>query len=213
MCIRDSNEKAVRKIAAGLEMTTTPDIARINVEVTQRHITLELIAKNMRIKGMTGAEVRDKLSRALRLFIQADDDDRPKALTIIPGVSKEDDLQSLASDPPTYTALLQLEEKIKKLRLKGLADITRANVQGPSKETGEYYISTIGSNLAKVSEFAGVDRSRTYTNNISEISQYLGVEAARQAIINEMYDTLEGCLLYTSPSPRDLSTSRMPSSA
>ena len=26
-------------------------------------------------------------------------------------------------------------------------------------------------------------------------------------------DTLQGCLLYTSPSPRDLSTSRMPSSA
>ena len=26
-------------------------------------------------------------------------------------------------------------------------------------------------------------------------------------------DTVEGCLLYTSPSPRDLSTSRMPSSA
>ena len=33
---------------------------------------------------------------------------------------------------------------------------------------------------------------------------------------NETYEvhlTLKGCLLYTSPSPRDLSTSRMPSSA
>ena len=28
-----------------------------------------------------------------------------------------------------------------------------------------------------------------------------------------MIDLLKGCLLYTSPSPRDLSTSRMPSSA
>ena len=28
-----------------------------------------------------------------------------------------------------------------------------------------------------------------------------------------MYDKLQACLLYTSPSPRDLSTSRMPSSA
>ena len=27
------------------------------------------------------------------------------------------------------------------------------------------------------------------------------------------YDKYKGCLLYTSPSPRDLSTSRMPSSA
>ena len=188
----NTNEKEVRKIAAGLEMTTTPDIAKIDVEVTQRHISLVLSNPNMRLKAMTGAEVRDKLSRALRLYIQADNEDRPKVLTIIPGVSKEDDLNTPASDPPTYTALLQLEEKIKKLRLKGLADVSRANVQGPSRDTGEYYISTIGSNLAKVSEFAGVDRARTYTNNIEEINQYLGVEAARQAIINEMFDTLEG---------------------
>ena len=188
----NTDEKAVRKIAAALEMTTTLDIAQIDVDVTQRHITMKLINKNLRIKAMNGAEVRDKLSRALRLYIQADNEDRPKLLTIIPGVTKEDDLASLASDPPTYTALLQLEEKIKKLRLKGLAGISRANVQGPSRDTGEYYISTIGSNLAIVSEFAGVDRSRTYTNNIEEINKFLGIEAARQAIINEMLDTLEG---------------------
>ena len=65
-------------------------------------------------------------------------------------------------------------------------------MQGPDKNTGEYYIATIGSNLAKVSEFAGVDRSRTYTNNIVEIYQYLGIEAARQSIISELRDTLEG---------------------
>ncbi len=188
----NTDEKAVRNIAAALEMTTTLDIAQIDVDVTQRHITMKLINKNLRIKQMSGAEVRDKLSRALRLYIQADDEDRPKVLTIIPGVTKEDDLATLATDPPTYTALLQLEEKIKKLRLKGLAGISRANVQGPSRDTGEYYISTIGSNLPVVSEFSGVDRTRTYTNNIDEINKFLGVEAARQAIINEMYDTLEG---------------------
>ena len=31
--------------------------------------------------------------------------------------------------------------------------------------------------------------------------------------LQELFDTLTTCLLYTSPSPRDLSTSRMPSSA
>ena len=50
----------------------------------------------------------------------------------------------------------------------------RANVQ--AGENDEYYISTIGSNLAKVSEFAGVDESRTYTNNINEIQSYLGMK-------------------------------------
>ena len=138
---------------------------------------------------MNGAEVKDKLSRALRL-IQSDNDDKPSELKIIPGVAKKEDLETLATDPPTYTDLLQLEDKIKKLQLKGIRGVVEANVQ--AGENDEYYISTIGSNLAKVSEFAGVDRARTYTNNINEIQSFLGIEIARQAIINEMLDTMEG---------------------
>jgi DNA-directed RNA polymerase subunit A" len=187
-----TNEKLVRDLAASIETTTAIDIATIDVDVAQRNIVLQLNLSNMRLKKMNGAEVRDKLSRALRLYVQADNEVRPKSLRIIPGVTKEEDLADLSSDPPTYTALLQLEDKIKKLRLKGLPGISRATVQGPATETGEYYITTIGSNLAKVSEFDGVDRSRTYTNNVNEIHDYLGIEAARQAIINEMWDTLEG---------------------
>jgi DNA-directed RNA polymerase subunit A" len=74
--------------------------------------------------------------------------------------------------------------------LKGVTDIQRANTQKDAV-TGEFYIATIGSNLAAVSEFEGIDRARTYTNNITEIHQYLGVEAARQAIINELVLTLQ----------------------
>ena len=40
------------------------------------------------------------------------------------------------------------------------------------------------------------------------------IEAVRNSKIKVLaYSKSEGCLLYTSPSPRDLSTSRMPSSA
>ncbi|HLC84213.1 MAG TPA: DNA-directed RNA polymerase subunit A'', partial [Candidatus Nanoarchaeia archaeon] len=35
------------------------------------------------------------------------------------------------------------------------------------------------------------DGSRTTTNDIHEISQVLGIEAARQAIINEVYNVIE----------------------
>ena len=50
-------------------------------------------------------------------------------------------------------------------------------------------------------------------NNISAIEQWLKMNKAKN--FNEFEDALKllGCLLYTSPSPRDLSTSRMPSSA
>ena len=92
-------------------------------------------------------------------------------------------------DSPELPNCSQLEEKIRDLRLKGVPGIERANVQFDDKE-GEYYLSTIGSNLSRVSEIETIDRSRTYTNNIIEIFNYLGIEAARQAIINELESTL-----------------------
>jgi DNA-directed RNA polymerase subunit A" len=189
----NTNEAAVQKLAAALETTTTQDIADIDVEVAQRYIVLKLNNRHLKLKNMTGAEVRDKLQRATRLFIQADRETKPRELRIIPGVNKEDDLKDIGNNPPTYTDLLQLEEKIKLLRLKGVPGIDRANVQKTSE--GEFYIATIGSNLAKISLFAGIDRSRTYTNNITEIHQFLGIEAARQAVINELILTLEGARL------------------
>jgi DNA-directed RNA polymerase subunit A" len=133
---------------------------------------------------MTGPQVRELLTRRLRLFVDADHETRPKVLTIIPGRKKQDD-----DVTPNYTELLALEEKVKGLRLKGIAGIDRANTQ-KDKDTGEFYIATIGSNLAKVSQFEGIDRARTYTNNITEIHDFLGIEAARQAIVNELMLTL-----------------------
>ena len=39
------------------------------------------------------------------------------------------------------------------------------------------------------------------------------ISRAIRRIAHEIIERNKGCLLYTSPSPRDLSTSRMPSSA
>ena len=103
-------------------------------------------------------------------------------------------MKTLAENPPSYTELLQLEDKIRDMRLKGVPNIERANVQLDDK-TGEYYLSTIGSNLSRISDMEGIDRSRTYTNNIIEIYEYLGIEASRQAIVNELQATLDGARL------------------
>ncbi len=186
-------EKA-RKLAAAIEITTTVNVADIETDVAQRRLVLKLKKGNMKQKNMTGAEIKDKLERALRLYIQADKEKNPRLLTIIPGIQNEADLEDMAENPPSYTELLQLEDKIRDLRLKGVPSVERANVQLDEK-TGEFYLSTIGSNLARVSDMEGIDRSRTYTNNIIEIYNYLGIEAARQAIINELQATLDGARL------------------
>ena len=189
-----SDADKVQKLAAGLEVTTTLNIAKIETDVTQRKLVLNLNASAMKLKGLSGQEVRDKLQRSLRLHILADKENRPKVLTLIPGLTREDELSTLDENPPSYTELLQLEDKVRDLRLKGIPGIIRANVQ-KDETTGEFYISTIGSNLARISDVEGVDKSRTYTNNITEIYAYLGIEAARQAIINELKATLDDARL------------------
>ena len=182
------------KLAAAIEETHTVNIAKLETDVAQRRLVLKLDKKNLKQKNMTGAEVKDKLERATRLFVQADKEKNPSTLTLIPGVHSEEDLAELAENPPSYTMLLQLEEKIRDMRLKGIPNISRANVQLDDK-TGEYYLSTIGSNLDRVSEIESIDRNRTYTNNIIEIFDFLGIEAARQAIVNELQATLDGARL------------------
>ena len=54
-----------------------------------------------------------------------------------------------------------------------------------------------------------VDRALTTIDEDDQTPVAQGIRLLR----NKMWHELSGCLLYTSPSPRDLSTSRMPSSA
>ncbi len=191
---KHNSAEEAQKLAAAIEVTTTVNIASLETDVAQRRLVLKLNKSNLKQKNMTGAEVKDKLEQATRLYVQADKEKNPSKLTMIPGVHSEEDLADLAENPPSYTMLLQLEEKIRDLRLKGVPNVERANVQLDDK-TGEYYLSTIGSNLSRVSEIETIDRSRTYTNNIIEIYEYLGIEAARQAIVNELQATLDGARL------------------
>ncbi len=183
-----------QKLAASLEVTTTVNIATIETDVAQRRLVLHLNKANMAQKNMTGAEIREKLTRATRLHVIANKEKNPTMLTLIPNVHTAEDLDTLAENPPSYTMLLQLEEKIRDLRLKGIPGVERANVQFNDK-TGEHYLATIGSNLARINEIEAIDRNRTYTNNIIEIYDQLGIEAARQAIVDELKETLDGARL------------------
>ncbi|MGB0264744.1 MAG: DNA-directed RNA polymerase subunit A'' [Candidatus Poseidoniaceae archaeon] len=195
--LKPENSKDVaeaQKLAAALEVTTTVNIATIETDVAQRRLILKLNKTNLKQKKMTAKEVQEKLGNATRLLVQADKEKNASKLTIIPGVHSEADLADLAENPPSYTMLLQLEEKIRDLRLKGVPGIERANVQ-LEEATGEYYLSTIGSNLTRVNDIETIDRTRTYTNNIIEIFENLGIEAAREAIVRELQATLDGARL------------------
>jgi DNA-directed RNA polymerase II subunit RPB1 len=63
----------------------------------------------------------------------------------------------------------------------------RASVFTNSKE---WVISTLGTNLATVLGFPGVDSVRTVSNDVHEIYNVLGIEAARACIVNEINECL-----------------------
>ncbi len=84
--------------------------------------------------------------------------------------------------------LYSIKDKLLNLRIKGIPNIERVTL---TKQDDEWVIQTSGSNLARVIEIEGVDRTRTTTNNIYEIATVLGIEAARTALIKEITNTLE----------------------
>ncbi|TRZ54313.1 DNA-directed RNA polymerase subunit A'' [archaeon] len=85
--------------------------------------------------------------------------------------------------------LQKLKTKLLETHIKGIKGITQAII---SEEENEWVIKTLGTNLAKILAFEGVDASRTTTNDIHEVAKVLGIEAARAAIVREALATLGG---------------------
>jgi DNA-directed RNA polymerase subunit A" len=91
-------------------------------------------------------------------------------------------------DDPSYKTLLDINEKLKVLKVKGIDGIKRIIIR---KEPVEgYVIYSEGSNLKKVLEIEGVDPYRTTCNDIQAVGRVLGIEAARNMIIQEAHNTL-----------------------
>ncbi|NIO20433.1 MAG: DNA-directed RNA polymerase subunit A'' [Candidatus Aenigmarchaeota archaeon] len=85
--------------------------------------------------------------------------------------------------------LHKLKYKLLESHIKGVKGVSHVIVS--KDEKGEWFITTLGSNLKKVFDIDGVDYKRTVSNNPFEIYDLLGVEAARNSIIREAIGTIE----------------------
>ena len=68
---------------------------------------------------------------------------------------------------------------------------------------------------SKVAEYTGEDNFKLTTQDLKDYSELMDMRIDLVKSIGLSFNEIQSlvCLLYTSPSPRDLSTSRMPSSA
>ncbi|ADC70331.1 DNA-directed RNA polymerase, subunit A'' [Methanocaldococcus sp. FS406-22] len=167
----NSREKA-EEIAKEIESLTLGSIAEsISIDLWTQSIKVELDEERLADRGLTIDDVVEAIKKKLKVKIDV-----------------EGSVLYLKIKTPSIKALRKRIPKIKNIQLKGIPGIERVLVK---KEKDEYVLYTQGSNLREVFKIEGVDTTRTITNNIIEIQEVLGIEAARNAIINEMRNTLE----------------------
>jgi DNA-directed RNA polymerase subunit A" len=163
-------EKA-KEIAKHIETVTVGDvIKRAEMDLIDSKVTLIMDEYELRRRELTVEEIVEKLSSIKGEF----EWDKGHISIKIP--------------TPSMKELRRTANRARGMYLRGIKGIQRVVMR---REGEEYVIYTEGSNLKDVFKIEGIDITKTKTNDIMEISKVLGVEAARNAIINEVLDTLD----------------------
>lgn len=169
---RYDREKAL-EVARRIEGTTIENLAReMSIDILNFEFIIEVDPERLEKSGLDMEKIQRKLESSFK------------------SAEFEVDGYTLIMRPKKVTKLSdlrRLSEKVKKHRLKGLSGVGKTIIR---KEGNEYVIYTEGSNFKQILKVPGVDPTRTRTNNIHEIAEVLGIEAARNAIIEEIVNTM-----------------------
>ncbi len=169
-----SQGKDIKKIAYALrELNLEQIIDDISINIVDFLVEIKLDHKKLTEHNLDNKKVITILSKGTK-----DCSIKEKEGLIVVKPKKKDSLNEL----------YKLKENLKKIYIKGIKSIKQVL---PVKKDGEYVIMTTGSNLKDVLNVAEVDAERTITNDVYETYHVLGVEAARQAIIDEVYNVME----------------------
>jgi len=132
----------------------------------------------------------DKKIMAQRKIKMTDIVDVLKALKVkgIEARAKKNSVVVKTEHEITVKDLQKIKKKVLDAHIAGVKGVSQVII---NQKGSEWTLNTLGSNLAKIIEVPGVDITRTTTNNIHEVEKVLGIEAARMAIVNEAYSTME----------------------
>jgi len=169
----------MRRIATEIEMTSLEDIASIETDLVNMRVLAYPDDHRMRSRGVTWPEIEEKMKK----FGEVQEVKRQ-----VGNVEKRARALVVEAGEPSFKKLQRLVEQVRTMKIKGIDGISRAIIR---KRGDGYVIYTEGSNLSKILELPYVDASRTTTNSVQEIYEVLGIEAARNAIVNEAYNTLQ----------------------
>ena len=168
---RESRERTIEVARNVLQTKVSALITDTGTDYSTE-IKLNLAENRLRERGCTVADVEAALLSNKKFTMDV------LGSTIVLKLAEE-------SDAPT---VITIRNKVLNTTVKGVPDIERVTLV---QKDNEWVIQTTGSNLPKILEVEGIDKTQVRTNNVFEIANTLGIEAARNALINELRNTLE----------------------
>ena len=167
---KKSREKAI-EVARNILQTKVTDLIEESTTDYNTEIKLVLSPNKLRNRGCTVSEVEAALQSNKKFKTETTGE-----LISLKLVEE--------SDAPTVIAI---RNKVLNSTVKGVPEIARVTLV---QKDDEWIIQTTGSNIAKVLEVEGIDKKNVRTNNVFEIAGTLGIEASRNALIDELNNTL-----------------------
>ena len=163
------------EVAGMIQETYISNLGKIRSSMETMTVWVELNPKELEKRYVTRADVIEKIKEISQEMLVDE---------------MEDGQLRIYTGCDTFHELSKLEKTIASKLVRGIVGIQRVLVR--RSPSGEYVLYTVGSELKRLrnQKIEGVDFTRTMTNNIAEIEEVLGIEAARNAIVEEMLNTL-----------------------
>jgi DNA-directed RNA polymerase subunit A" len=163
------------EVAGIIQETYISNLGKIRSSMETMTVWVELNPKELEKRYVTRADVIEKIKEISQEMLVDE---------------MEDGQLRIYTGCDTFHELSKLEKTVASKLVRGIVGIQRVLVR--RAPNGEYMLYTVGSELKRLrnQKVEGVDFTRTMTNNIAEIEEVLGIEAARNAIVEEMLNTL-----------------------
>jgi DNA-directed RNA polymerase subunit A' len=165
-----NNEKEAKTFAERIKEVTLKEIAsEIDLDFSSKTIKIKIDKKGLK---QTHTSVRKVVERLNDL-----------------GFSAKDRMDSIVLNAAEFSfkEIYQLKEKLKKTIISGVKGVQQVLIV---KRGSDFVIMTLGTNLKDLVQFKEVDVDKILSNDLYEIAKTFGIEAARQLIIDEIYNVI-----------------------
>jgi len=165
-----NNEKDARIFAEKIKEVTLKEIAsEINLDFSDKKIEIKIDKKGLKQTHTSVKKVVEKLN------------------DIGFNAKEKTDSITLNASEFSFKEIYQLKEKLKKTIISGVKDVSQVLIV---KKDKDFVIITLGTNLKDMLALKEVNKNKLFSNDLHEVAGVFGIEAARQLIINEIYEVI-----------------------